>query len=98
MLKKFDALYSGLPHGQQTFDDKDLKAWACENFRSPDTRAMLRNVAVNTLSAEPSPATHAFLTALKAGESVFQTRLLTKTVVHAYREAQPVFHALQNTV
>ena len=31
--------------------------------------------------AEPSPATHAILTDLKAGESVFQTLLLTKTVV-----------------
>ena len=31
----------------------------------------------------PSPATHAILRPLKAGESVFQTVLLTKTVVHA---------------
>ena len=49
----------------------------------------------------PSPATHAILTVLKAGESVFQTFLLTKTEVHAYRGAQPLFHALflcQNTV
>ena len=30
---------------------------------------------------KPSPATHAILTDLKAGESVFQTLLLTKTVV-----------------
>ena len=44
--------------------------------------------------AGPSPATHSFLTALKAGESVFQTLLLTKTVFHAYRGAQPLFHAL----
>ena len=38
---------------------------------------------------------------LKAGESVFQTLLLTKTVVHAYRGAPPLFHALsvrQNNV
>ena len=33
-------------------------------------------------TAFPSPATHAILTVLEAGESVFQTRLLTKTVVH----------------
>ena len=49
----------------------------------------------------PSPATHAILTDLKAGESLFQTLLLTKTVVRAYRGAQPLFHALfwrQNTV
>ena len=48
----------------------------------------------------PQPSDHV-LTVLKAGESVFQTRLLTKTVVHAYRGAQPLFHALfwrQNTV
>ena len=32
-------------------------------------------------AAAPSPATHAILTVLKAGESVFQTLLLTKTVV-----------------
>ena len=35
------------------------------------------------LAVGPSPATHAILTALKAGESVFHTLLLTKTVVHA---------------
>ena len=49
----------------------------------------------------PSPATHAILTFLKAGERVFQTLLLTKTVVHAYRGGQPLFHALfwrQNAV
>ena len=49
----------------------------------------------------PSPATHAILTVLEAGESVIQTLLLAKTVVHVYREAQPLFHALfwrQNTV
>ena len=49
----------------------------------------------------PSPATHAIFRLLKARESVFQTLLLTKTVVHAYRVAQPLFHALflrQNTV
>ena len=53
------------------------------------------------LSVPPSPATHAILTVLKAGESVFKTLLLTKTVVHVYRGAQPLFHALfwrQNTV
>ena len=44
--------------------------------------------------AGPSPATHAILTDLKAGESVFQIFLLTKTVFHAYRGAQPLFHAL----
>ena len=52
-------------------------------------------------AALPSPATHAILTDLKAGESVFQILLLTKTVVHAYGGAQPLFHALfwrQNTV
>ena len=42
----------------------------------------------------PSPATHAFLTALEAGGSVFQTLLLEKPVCHAYRGAQPLFHAL----
>ena len=50
---------------------------------------------------EPSPATHAILTVLKAGEGVFQTLSLTKTVVHVHRGAQPLFHALfwrQNTV
>ena len=50
--------------------------------------------------AGPSPATHAILTLLKAGESVIQTLVLTKTVVHVYR-AQPQFYALfwrQNTV
>ena len=54
--------------------------------------------------ASPSPATHAIFRLLKAGDSVFQTLLLTKTVVPcnaAYRGAQPLFHALlwrQNTV
>ena len=42
----------------------------------------------------PSPATHTILAQLKAGESVNQTRLLTKTVVHVYRRAQPLSHAL----
>ena len=49
----------------------------------------------------PSPATHAILTVLKAGEHVIHTFLLTKTVVHVYRGAQPLSHALfwcQNTV
>ena len=49
----------------------------------------------------PSPATLAILPVLKAGEGVFQTRLPTKTVLHAYRGAQPLFHAVfwrQNTI
>ena len=49
----------------------------------------------------PTPATHAILTVLKAGESVIQILLLTKTVVHVYRGARPLFHAVfwrQNTV
>ena len=49
----------------------------------------------------PTPATHAILTLLKAGERVFQTLLLTKTVAHVYRGAQAPLHALfwrQNTV
>ena len=40
-----------------------------------------RSDAVDTVL--PSPATHAILTVLKSGESVIQTFLLTKTVVHA---------------
>ena len=36
-------------------------------------------------AVSPSPATHAILTVLEAGESVFQTLLLTKTVFHALR-------------
>ena len=50
---------------------------------------------------DPSPATHAIFRLLKAGERVFLTLLLTKTVVHAPRGAQPLFDALfwrQNTV
>ena len=44
---------------------------------------------------DPSPATHAILTVFEtAGERMFQRFLLTKTVVHAYRGAQPLFHAL----
>ena len=49
----------------------------------------------------PSPATHAILTQLQAGVTVFQTHLFTNTVLHALRGAQPLFHALllrQNTV
>ena len=65
-------------------------------------RTLLRySLALDRPCAEPSPATHAILTDLKAGESAFQTLLLTKTVVHAYRVAQPLSHALfwrQNTV
>ena len=38
----------------------------------------------------PSPATHAILMVLKARESAFQTLLLTKTVVHAYRSTTTV--------
>ena len=37
-------------------------------------------VAVDTVM--PSPATRAILRLLKAGESVFQTRLLTKTMLN----------------
>ena len=43
---------------------------------------------------QPSPATHAILTVRKAGESVFQPFLWTKTVFRALREAQPLLHAL----
>ena len=39
-------------------------------------------LALSGASVGPSPATHAILTVLKAGESVFQTLLLTKTIVH----------------
>ena len=42
----------------------------------------------------PSPATHAILRLLTAGEGVFQTLLLAKTVFHAPRGAQPLFPAL----
>ena len=45
-------------------------------------------------TAEPTPATLAISTLLKAGESVFQPLLWTKTVFHALRAAQPLFHAL----
>ena len=42
------------------------------------------SLAELTQMDSPSPATHVILTVLKAGESVFQTLLLTKTVVHTY--------------
>ena len=42
----------------------------------------------------PTPATLGMSTLLKAGESVFQPFLWTKTVFHALRGAQPLFHAL----
>ena len=45
-------------------------------------------------AVQPSPASHAILTVLKAGESVFSDAFIHKTVVHAYRGAQPLFHAL----
>ena len=43
---------------------------------------------------KPRPATHAILTVLKAGESVFQMFLLTQTVFHALRGAQSLFETL----
>ena len=55
------------------------------------TLAYFERVADGSL---PTPATHAISTLLKAGESVFQPFLLTKTVSHALRGAQPVLHAL----
>ncbi len=45
------------------------------------------------LAATPTPTTHAILTQLWAGESVFQTHLLTKTVFHSLGGAQPLLHA-----
>ena len=41
-----------------------------------------------------SPASHAILTLLEAGESVGRTLLLTRTAFHALRGAEPLFHAL----
>ena len=65
---------------------------------------LVMNLELQELPAQldvgPSPATHAILTVLKAGERVFQTFLLTKTAVHAYRGARLLYHALfwcQNT-
>ena len=74
-------------------DKEDLRR---EKDRIADDKDDLRRE-----KEKPSPATHAILTVLKAGESVIQTLLLTKTVVHVYKGAQPLFHALfwcQNTV
>ena len=45
-------------------------------------------------NVNPSPATLAISTLLKAGECVFQPLLWTKTVFHALRGAKPLFHAL----
>ena len=79
--------------------EADAAADALAARLRPDRWAPLQALLEGDVA--PSPATHAILTALKAGESVFQTLLLTKTVFHAYEGAQPLSHALfwcQNTV
>ena len=47
-------------------------------------------------SVPPSPATHAILTALKAGEIVFHKLLLTKTVVHALCHIEELNHCFMH--
>ena len=59
---------------------------------SSDT-ATLRRLLPQAHAVLPTPATHAISTFLKAGESLFQPRFWTKTVFHALRGAQPLFHA-----
>lgn len=51
-------------------------------------------LSLGVLSVGPSPATHAILTLLEAGESGIQPLLLMETVFHALRGAQPVLHAI----
>ena len=43
---------------------------------------------------DANPRNPRHLRLLEAGESVFHTFFLIKTVVHAYSGAQPLFHAL----
>ena len=45
-------------------------------------------------AVHPSPATHAILTLLEAGESVIQTLLVTKARFHALRGAEILFHLM----
>ena len=40
--------------------------------------------SISLVAVTPSPATHAIFRLLKAGESVFQTFLLTKTMFYTY--------------
>ena len=61
--------------------------------RKPDPEAEELQRPVFGRNAKPSPATLAQSTVLKAGESVFQPLLCTKTVFHALRGAQRFFHA-----
>ena len=68
--------------------------------QSEDHLDEIFNLSVSA-AVQPTPATHAIFTKLKAGESVFPTFLLAKTVFYALRGAQPLFHALfwrRNTV
>ena len=51
---------------------------------------------VARVRALPSPATHAILAQLKAGESVIQTLLLTKTVVHVIQYIEEHNHCFMH--
>ena len=51
------------------------------------------NFSFATSAAGPRPATRAILEVLEAGESAFQTFLLTKTVLLTLRGVVPLFHA-----
>ena len=57
-------------------------------------RRRLRRLHRAATTVQPTPATLAIPTVLKAGERVFKPLLWTKTVFHALRGAQPLFHAL----
>ena len=72
--------------------------WGPPRVRVPysmrDGRREAEAAAWLDLSVGPTLATLAISTLLKAGESVCQPLLWTKTVFHALRGAQPLFHAI----
>ena len=91
----FEPCPSGLlPSASSWAQSVAAGARSCSSSRSPGSRRCCTSPTPSSrprASARPSPATHAILTVLEAGESGFPRFLLTETVFHALK---PLFHAL----
>ena len=88
-VSNFETIEGGIrdhAHAAHDHGDRPERGWEERGHRSPAGRA--------EDGVQPSPATHSILTLLEAGESRFQTLSMTKTVFHALRGAQPLFHVL----
>ena len=82
-------VYVRVPKHALTAASSHRPAGECSRSCGSGRQAQVRQVDV-----QPTPATLAMSTVLKAGESAFQPLLWTKTAFHALRGAQPLLHAL----